>query len=203
MSRVSDNVYKNSYELSPIMVHGSKEVFRDVGAMVKTWEEMEEDISEWRQEGGVRRGGRRISRRISELLRSFEEKEGEDIVRRVEISTGAESNHIVQGEDIVIYPDIMERNFEEMGQGVLPEEQNSNMQINNSDVDVKQVGSCDTEKSKECDWLKHNILSANSVKGKKRKRESFDDCVLGTKRKCGQVIHLCSGESQISNHINK
>ena len=203
MSRVSDNVYKNSYELSPIMVHGSKEVFRDVGAMVKTWEEMEEDISEWRQEGGVRRGGRRISRRISELLRSFEEKEGEDIVRGVEISTGTESNHIVRGEDIVFYSDITERNCEEGGQGVLPEEQNSNMQNNYSDVDVKQVGNCNMEKSKDCDWLTHEILSANSVRGKKRKRESFDDCVLGTKRKCGQVIHLCSGENQIQNHINK
>jgi hypothetical protein len=202
VSRVSDNIYKNSYELSPMMVHGSKEVFRDVGTMVRTWEEMEEDISEWRQEGGVRRGGRRISRRISDLLRSFEEKEGEDIDRGVEISTGQGSNHIVRGEDISyisFISDITERNFGQGGQGVLPEEQISNvslkLQNNDSDVERKQVDNCNIMKSKDCDWQTHDILSTNSVRGRKRKRESFDDCVFGTKRKCGQVIHLCSGET--------
>jgi hypothetical protein len=203
VSRVSDNIYKNSYELSPMMVHGSKEVFRDVGAMVKTWEEMEGDINEWRQEGGVRRGGRRISRRISDMLRSFEEQEGEDIDRGVEISTGPESNPIVRGEDILFISDISERNFGQGGQGVLPQEQFSNvgikLQNNESDVDVKQVGNWNMKKSKACDWLTHEILTANSVRGRKRKRESDDNCVFGTKRKCGQVIQLCSG----ANNINK
>ena len=196
---VSDNIYKISYELSPMMVHGSKEVFRDVGAMVKTWEEMEGDINEWRQEGGVRRGGRRISRRISDLLRSFEEKEGEDIDRRVEISTGPESNPIVRGEDISFISDISERNFGQGGQGVLPQEQFSNvgikLQNNESDVDVKQVGNWNMKKSKACDWLTHEILTANSVRGRKRKRESDDNCVFGTKRKCVQVINLCGAIS--------
>ena len=43
--------------------------------MIRIWENLENDESEWRVEGGLRRGGRRVSRRISELLGKFEGEE--------------------------------------------------------------------------------------------------------------------------------
>ena len=57
----------------PRVTHTGTEMerFRDVGEMVKEWEEMEGDIQEWEVVGGVRRGGRRVSKRISELLEIF------------------------------------------------------------------------------------------------------------------------------------
>ena len=39
--------------------------------MIKQWEQLEEDDSEWKVEEGVRRGGRKLSKRMSELLGIF------------------------------------------------------------------------------------------------------------------------------------
>ena len=52
------------------------ERFRDVSEMVKEWEELESDPQEWEVVGGMRRGGRRVSKRISELLDIFDPEGG-------------------------------------------------------------------------------------------------------------------------------
>ena len=39
--------------------------------MIKQWEQLEKDDSEWKVEEGVRRGGRKLSKRMSELLGIF------------------------------------------------------------------------------------------------------------------------------------
>ena len=59
-------------ERSPSAVGGNAERFCDIGTMVSQWEEMEVKVLEWKVLEGVRRGGRKVSRRISELLGKFE-----------------------------------------------------------------------------------------------------------------------------------
>ena len=59
------------------------EAFSDMGEMIARWELMESSEYEWKVEGGMRRGGRKLSRRISELLGNFEEKEGDRILELV------------------------------------------------------------------------------------------------------------------------
>ena len=54
------------------MVNGKLEQFRDVRSMVEEWNGLETDDLEWLPIEGVRRGGRRMSRRISELLQNFQ-----------------------------------------------------------------------------------------------------------------------------------
>ena len=62
-------------ENSP-MIGGRGEAFdTDTAKMIRIWENLENDESEWKVEGGLRRGGRRVSRRISELLEKFEGEE--------------------------------------------------------------------------------------------------------------------------------
>ena len=48
------------------------ERFCDVGTLIKEWEEMEHDQKEWEVVEGIRRGGRRVSKRMGELLGRFE-----------------------------------------------------------------------------------------------------------------------------------
>jgi hypothetical protein len=183
---VSGSMNSNSYEVSPSMVNGSKEVFRDVKSLVGTWEEMEEDDREWVQEGGKRRGGRRISRRISELIRNFEDEEGEDIDSTVEPSAKPESYPIggyVSNNTLTQGPG--------GGHGDFQPEQITNVGVKwnlcKSDVEMKRVGDWNNIlKSKACDWMANDILSANSIRGRKRNREmcSLDDnCNRQTKKK--------------------
>ena len=44
----------------------------DMGKLITMWDRMENDEEEWKVEEGVRRGGRRVSKRMSELLDKFE-----------------------------------------------------------------------------------------------------------------------------------
>ena len=70
------------HDKSPVMVCGVIEQFRDVKSMVGEWEDIENDVKEWLPVEGRRRGGRRLSRRISELLRSFQEEQGDVMDRQ-------------------------------------------------------------------------------------------------------------------------
>jgi hypothetical protein len=56
------------------MVDGKLERLKDIGSMITQWEELEDNDKEWVVEEGVRRGGRKISRRMSELIGIFGEK---------------------------------------------------------------------------------------------------------------------------------
>ena len=55
-------------ERTPSLVGGRVERFGDIAKMIIQWEMLEDDDKEWKVEEGIRRGGRRLSRRISELL---------------------------------------------------------------------------------------------------------------------------------------
>ena len=60
------------------MVYGEEENFKDVRTMIDEWNNMEHNEMEWLPVEGVRRGGRKMSRRISDLMRSFQEGGGGD-----------------------------------------------------------------------------------------------------------------------------
>ena len=67
---------------SPSIVNGTEEWFRDVNSMVGRWEAMERDEGEWLPKNGRRRGGKRISRRMSELILGFEGGEADSEMDR-------------------------------------------------------------------------------------------------------------------------
>ena len=54
-------------ERTPSMVNGVHERFVDVHSLVREWEELENCKEEWEVNEGRRRGGRRVSKRMSEL----------------------------------------------------------------------------------------------------------------------------------------
>ena len=64
------------HDRSTAMVNGRMEQFKDVRSMVEEWNGLERDDMEWLPMEGVRRGGRRVSRRISELLQNFQGERG-------------------------------------------------------------------------------------------------------------------------------
>jgi hypothetical protein len=56
---------------TPGVVDGRVERFGDISVMVTKWERLEQDDNEWKAEEGMRRGNRKLSRRMSELLGIF------------------------------------------------------------------------------------------------------------------------------------
>ena len=54
------------------------ERFHNIETVIPEWEEIEGDEKEWEEVGGIRRGGRRVSKRMSELLDRFEKGRGEE-----------------------------------------------------------------------------------------------------------------------------
>ena len=62
------------------MVEGKEERYCEIGQMITQWERLENDDSEWMVEEGLRRGGRKLSKRISELLGIFGEGEKDSVV---------------------------------------------------------------------------------------------------------------------------
>ena len=61
-------------ERTPVMVEGKLERFKDIGSMITQWEDLEHNDKEWMVEEGVRWGGRKFSRRMSELIGIFGEE---------------------------------------------------------------------------------------------------------------------------------
>ena len=77
------------------------ERFCDIGNMICQWEEMEGEGLERGREERERRKGRRVSRRISELMRSFEEGGGsEESADLVKLDTG--SNGFIRNRHTVV-----------------------------------------------------------------------------------------------------
>ena len=62
--------------------------------MVTRWERLEQDDSEWKVEEGIRRGGRKLSRRMSELLGIFGEGEKGSMVGLESGTTLLEDNEL-------------------------------------------------------------------------------------------------------------
>ena len=120
-------------EKSPGMVAGRMERFCDIGKMICQWEEMEgEGLESGREEREMRKG-RRVSRRISELMRSFQEGGGSEIVKldtgnndfRQKASKDTQLSHSLSSEDIqstiVGFSNHIESEFVSKGDGPVSE----------------------------------------------------------------------------------
>jgi hypothetical protein len=68
LEKVPVNSASRNLDRTPGMVDGREERFCDIGQMIKQWEKLENDDGEWKVEEGVRRGGRKLSKRMSEHL---------------------------------------------------------------------------------------------------------------------------------------
>ena len=65
LEKVSVQSASPNLNRTPGVVDGKEERFCDIGEMIKQWEQLEEDDSEWKVEEGVRRGGRKLRKRMS------------------------------------------------------------------------------------------------------------------------------------------
>ena len=68
LRKVTTDSASPNLERTPSVVGGRVERFGDIGKMIGQWEMLEEDDKEWKVEEGIRRGGRRLSRTISDFL---------------------------------------------------------------------------------------------------------------------------------------
>ena len=152
------------------MVFGVEERFRDVKTMVEEWDSIENDESEWLPVEGVRRGGRKLSRRISELMRSFQEGgggEGEILTDRLmdggkdtckttfSFPNSTKVKPTLSKEKVQIRPGVIITKFE--GQNIRAKESR--------------------------DWLRRRNFSANQSKRKFEADDSNGDGDLKTKKR--------------------
>ena len=75
LEKVSVNSASPNLDRTPGMVDGKVERFSDIGEMITQCERIEQDDNEWTVEEGMRMGGRKLSKRMSELLGIFGEGE--------------------------------------------------------------------------------------------------------------------------------
>ena len=77
MVKVGNSMESIFFDKSPSLVNGQVEQFGNVTNMVRVWSALEMDDAEWKPGKERRIGGRKISRRISELLMNFQEEGGD------------------------------------------------------------------------------------------------------------------------------
>eukprot|EP00090_Calanus_glacialis_P030632 TRINITY_DN49602_c0_g1_i1.p1 TRINITY_DN49602_c0_g1~~TRINITY_DN49602_c0_g1_i1.p1 ORF type:complete len:204 (-),score=39.33 TRINITY_DN49602_c0_g1_i1:50-586(-) len=167
---------------SPSTINGTEEWFMDVNSMVGRWEEMDQDEGEWQPKEGRRRGGRKISRRMSELILGFEEGDGD---RRTDRCTdinslGSELNNLKIQDNIattISFSTISNANNDSFNFS-------NNVSKNVSTRYVRSGGYV----RKPCDWSRGLGLTANrNAADRKRKSESeICSSVQAKKRRPGQ-----------------
>ena len=115
--------------------------------MVEEWDDLENDVKEWLPVEGRRRGGRRLSRRISELLRSFQEEEGVVIDRQSDRDTD---------------------NFNSKFNSFNSVKSNSEAKSTRRKVKVTKYVRSDAHAREGRDWLQRNIVLANQRADKRK-----------------------------------
>jgi hypothetical protein len=171
-----------SLEKSPGMVAGRMERFCDIGKMICQWEEMEgEGLESGREERDMRKG-RRVSRRISELMRSFQEGGGSELVK---LDTGNNDFRKKENKDTQLSYSLSSEDIQTTIVGF------SFSSSNHIGTDV--VSKENRPVSEGADWLNNRTstkLTANRKPGgEKRKRdgsiESENDGIMLTKKRRG------------------
>ena len=147
----------NIKERSPSMINGNKEWFRDVSSMVGRWEEMEKDETEWLPGDGKRRGGKRISRKITELINEFQDREG---------GGGRDTD---SQSDILSFDSIC--NIYSTTNSRKNNNSNSNSKSTFSSKLYTHIVSSGVSVMEACDWSGNNKLLTNK-NDRKRKRKS-------------------------------
>jgi hypothetical protein len=160
---------------SPSTINGTKEWFMDVNSMVGRWEEMDQDEGEWLPKDGRRRGGRKLSRRMSELILGFEESGGD---RETDRCTDFSS----LGSNVKIPDKIQTVSFTPISNAMMGNANYDNFNFKNN-VSTRFVKSGGYVR-KPCDWSKGVGLPANrNAADRKRKSESVISSSVQTKRR--------------------
>jgi hypothetical protein len=160
---------------SPSTINGTEEWFMDVNSMVGRWEEMDQDEGEWLPKEGRRRGGRKLSRRMSELILGFEESGGD---RETDGCTDLSS----LGSDIKIPDNIPTVSFTPISNAMMGNASYNNFNFSNK-VSTRFVKSGGYVR-KPCDWSKGVGLPANrNAADRKRKSESVIISSIQTKKR--------------------
>ena len=131
------------------------------------WEGIENDEEEWMPKEGRRRGGRRISRRISELLENFQSGEGD---RQTDEQSGLEILSKVTFSSLT-------------ANHIHSNTKNQKSKFRSNNVVKKFDGNCASVRS-ACDWSSSNILLTNRrAAGDKRKANTEYDSWCPTKKR--------------------
>ena len=152
-------------EKSPSLVGGIIERFHSIETVIPKWEEIEKDEKEWEECGGIRRGGRKVSKRMSELLDRFEKGMGEE-----EKEIQAMSSDVVRNSS---FSKMRGRGDIFLSEGS-KSDSNPNQSLDN-DVSTNVVQLVDSKRSKACDWSTRyvtiNFVANGKPAVKKRPRE--------------------------------
>ena len=161
--------------------------FHDSKDMIAKWERIESDEDEWKVEGGIRSGGRKLSRRMSELLGNFEYSEGgggvtkldDDVANCSEGGGATFSNLTIKIKTHKFGPAAIIYNSTPNMPGKI-----KNVSKNVSGSELVIVSNCESD---ERDWLSIRSTTANErpASAQKRKlelRESEKQRVV--KKKC-------------------
>ena len=172
LEKVSYRSKDCTQEKSPSLVGGIIERFHSIETVIPKWEEMEKDEKEWEEVGGRRRGGRKVSKRMSELLDRFEKGgrgEEENIAKSSEFVRTSSASGIMGKGDI----SISGGSTLKLKTRLLPYE-NQSLSIENNDI-TKVVQVENRTRSKACDWSTEYKTSNSVANGKpawrKRQRE--------------------------------
>jgi hypothetical protein len=187
LSKVMPESASPNLDRTPGVVAGRVERFGDIGMMVTKWERMDQDDNEWKAEEGMRRGNRKLSRRMSELLGIFGEGEKVSMVGLESGVTILEDNSIFSLPTITL---ALPSKSDIIMSSLSTEKQES---IKAYHIGSKMAFRDEKTLSAGCDWpvvLPSNNLTTNRKQAcKKRKRvtdwESEREVDLSTKRMRG------------------
>ena len=172
---------------TPGVVDGRVERFGDISVMVTKWERLEQDDNEWKAEEGMRRGNRKLSRRMSELLGIFGEGEKDSMVGLEIGVTTLEDNIIFSLPTVTL---TLPSKSDIIMSSLTTEKQEN---IKSYHIGSKMTFRDEKTLSAGCDWpvvITSNNLTTNRKQAcKKRKRvtdwESEREVDLSTKRMRG------------------
>ena len=119
----------------------------DMEKLKHTWDLLEKDENEWKVEDGLRRNGRKLSRRISDLVRQFEGEETGEYSNPLEGGTQEKCQNV----KLISHT---------MGRGAI---MNQNMQKNNviQSEDLRDTSTT----SERCDWLTVKNIQLSPTNG--------------------------------------
>ena len=200
---------KDTLEKSPSLVEGLVERFQSAEALLPEWDKLEGNESEWEEVGGMRRGGRKVSRRMSELLGRFEMGRGEEeTVKMVDMEASVNRGTVRKlssNFDRKNCPEEYFENFQCEGPGkarkpsfgvntkypisspqLMPQKtKTNNINLVNNDVSKYLVPVCSEMRSKACDWLSNkrtSMFAANEKPASRKRDRELENVILDSRQ---------------------
>ena len=165
-----------------------------MGEMIKQWEQLEKDDSELKVEEGVRRGGRKLSKRMSELLGIFGGERENTSVTDLDGGGELQEENIPSLSLVTVLPLSLHTSNDILSLSSRNSEVSTFTNINHGSIG--EMFREDKTLLLGCDWpagLPSLKLTANERRGRKRKhsREIESDSV-GTKKLRGDWSFNCN-----------